>query len=176
MNKTGTNYLQSCIGMFKQYKQLAEKAIYQINDDEIHYKPEPESNSVYTVVKHMSGNMRSRWTDFLTSDGEKEWRNRDVEFEDDARITKAEMLEAWDAGWNCVFHALEPLSEADLKKIVHIRHEPHSVMEAINRQVSHYAYHVGQIVFICKMIRSVSWNTLSIAKGKSQEYNDKMIK
>jgi hypothetical protein len=171
--KTGTDLLPSALRIFKQYKELADKAIAQIDETAIHWKPEPESNSIYLIIKHMSGNMQSRWTDFLTSDGEKEWRNRDGEFEDD-NISKAETLLLWEKGWACLFSALEPLGNDDLAKHVYIRGEAHSVMEAVNRQLAHYSYHVGQIVYIAKAIRSSQWHTLSIAKGKSQEFNNNM--
>lgn len=173
--KTGTELLPSSIRIFKQYKELADKAIAQVDEAGIHWKPEPESNSIYLVMKHMSGNMQSRWTDFLTSDGEKPWRNRDREFEDDI-VSKAAAIEYWEKGWTCLFSAIDPLTEDDLKKIVYIRNEAHSVLEAINRQIAHYAYHVGQIVYIAKAYRSEAWQTLSIARGKSQEFNDTMTK
>jgi hypothetical protein len=171
--KTGTDLLPSALRIFKQYKELADKAIAQIDETAIHWKPEPESNSIYLIIKHMSGNMQSRWTDFLTSDGEKEWRNRDGEFEDDT-ISKADALILWEKGWACLFGALEPLTNEDLARLVYIRGEAHSVMEAVNRQIAHYAYHVGQIVYIAKAIRSSQWHTLSIAKGKSQEFNNNL--
>jgi hypothetical protein len=171
--KTGTDLLPSSIRIFKQYKELADKAIAQIEETAIHWKPEPESNSIYLIIKHMSGNMQSRWTDFLTTDGEKEWRNRDGEFEDDS-ISKSEAILLWEKGWACLFNALEPLSAEDLVRVVRIRGEEHSVMEAVNRQIAHYAYHVGQIVYIAKAIRSHNWQTLSIAKGKSGAFNDSM--
>jgi hypothetical protein len=171
--KTGTELLPSSIRIFKQYKELADKAIAQVNEAGIHWKPEPESNSIYLVMKHMSGNMQSRWTDFLTSDGEKPWRNRDHEFEEDV-ISKADAIAYWENGWARLFNAIAPLNQEDLQKIVYIRSEAHSVMEAINRQIAHYAYHVGQIVYIAKAYRSEAWQTLSIAKGKSREFNDRM--
>jgi hypothetical protein len=173
--KTGTALIPSMIRIFKQYKELADKAIAQAGLEGIHWKPEPESNSIYLVMKHMSGNMKSRWTDFLTTDGEKEWRNRDSEFEDN-NVDLATALTMWKEGWACLFNALEPLSEADLARIVHIRSEPHSVMEAINRQIAHYAYHTGQIVYIAKAYRSTEWQTLSIARGQSGAFNDNMNK
>jgi len=180
--KTSTDYLASSILIFKEYKKLAEKAIEQLNEEELFWKPEPESNSAYLVMKHLAGNMRSRWINFLTEDGEKPWRDRDNEFEDEPatglRVTKDEVIKMWNEGWQCVFDALEPLTPADLEKIVYIRSEAHSVMEALNRQVAHYSYHIGQIVYIAKIIRSAQWQTLSIpkGKGKSQEFNDNMMK
>lgn len=169
--KTDTRLLPSSLRIFSQYKSLADKAIQQIDEQGLHWKPEPESNSIALIMKHMSGNMRSRWTDFLTTDGEKEWRNRDSEFEDAPASTK-EIMEMWELGWNCLFEALESLTDDDLSRIVFIRKEPHSVMEAVNRQIAHYAYHVGQIVYLAKAIQSNKWQTLSIAKGKSQEFNN----
>lgn len=163
--------LPSFIRIFKIYKSLAERAVQQIDEDGLHWKPEPESNSIAVIMQHLSGNMRSRWTDFLTTDGEKEWRNRDSEFEE-ASASAAEVREKWEIGWNCLFRALEALTDEDLGKIVSIRKEPHSVLEAIHRQIAHYAYHVGQIVYLAKAIQSNKWQTLSIAKGKSQEFND----
>lgn len=171
--KTDTLLLPSSLRIFKQYKTLADSAIKQIDEAGLHWKPETESNSIAIIMKHMSGNMLSRWSDFLTSDGEKEWRNRDAEFEEDNHSLQQIMAD-WEKGWNCLFAALEPLSNDDLTKIVHIRNEAHSVMEAVNRQIAHYSYHVGQIVYLAKAIKSDQWQTLSIAKGKSQAFNDSM--
>jgi Protein of unknown function (DUF1572) len=171
--KTDTHLLSSSLRIFKQYKTLADKAIEQIDEGGLYWKPEPESNSIANIMKHMSGNMLSRWSDFLTSDGEKEWRNRDSEFEDN-KGPVTDVFDDWEKGWNCLFEALEPLTNNDLGKIVYIRNEPHSVMEAINRQIAHYAYHVGQIVYLAKAIKSTQWQTLSIAKGQSQAFNDTM--
>jgi len=164
-------YLQSAIKQFRYYKSLGDGAFAQIEDDDIHWTPEPESNSITVVVKHMHGNMLSRWTDFLTSDGEKEWRHRDDEFIDYS-TTKADVTAIWEEGWKCVFDALAPLTPSDLQRIVRIRNEPHTVIDAMNRQIAHYAYHVGQIVYIAKVIRSSSWRSLSVPKGKSQEFNN----
>ena len=171
--KTDALLLPSSIRIFKQYKTLADNAIKQIDEAGLHWKPEPESNSIAIIMKHMSGNMLSRWSDFLVSDGEKEWRNRDSEFEDE-HASSTEIIAYWEQGWECLFSALEPLSNDDLAAIVYIRKEAHSVMEAINRQIAHYAYHVGQIVYLAKAIKSAEWQTLSIAKGKSQAFNDNM--
>jgi hypothetical protein len=168
--KTGASLIPSALAIFRQYKTLADKAILQIPSDAIHTKLDEESNSIYLIMKHMSGNMQSRWTDFLTTDGEKPWRNRDVEFEDDQPSAEV-AIQYWEQGWNCLFSTLECLTEKDLGAIVTIRGEEHSVMEAINRQIAHYAYHVGQIVFIAKVIRSADWQTLSIAKGQSAQFN-----
>ncbi len=173
--KTSTNPIESAIQIFKQYKTLAEKAIHQASEDELFFAPATESNSIYLIVKHMSGNMQSRWTDFLTSDGEKPWRNRDNEFEAD-RVTKVEMMTLWEAGWNCLFNTLNNLTPEQLGSIVYIRQEPHSVLEAINRQIAHYAYHIGQIVFLAKLLKDKDWQTLSIPKGKSQDFNNNLMK
>jgi Protein of unknown function (DUF1572) len=174
MSKTDTNYLQSSIRIFKQYKALAEKAFNQLPENGLMWKPDAESNSVYLIIKHMSGNMLSRWTDFLTTDGEKEWRNRDEEFEQEQSMNKTQILAMWESGWACLFAAIEPLHDNDLGKIVYIRGEAHSVLEAINRQIAHYSYHVGQLVFLCKQIQSEQWQTLSIARGKSTDFNNSM--
>lgn len=148
----------------------------QITDEAFFWQPNPASNSVYLIIKHMSGNMKSRWTDFLTTDGEKPWRNRDDEFEQNEQPTREQILQLWEDGWNCLFDALNPLQESDLAKIMYIRSEPHSVMEGINRQIAHYSSHVGQIIFLCKMLSNDNWKTLSIAKGKSNDFNNKMMK
>jgi hypothetical protein len=152
-----------------QYKSMAEKAMEQVTDDELSQTLDSESNSIALIVKHMAGNMRSRWTDFLTSDGEKPDRNRDTEFEAPPS-TRTALTDTWESGWNCVFAALEPLTDSDLGRTVYIRAEPHSVMQAINRQIAHYACHVGQIVFLAKHFRSSEWKSLSIPRGKSAEF------
>jgi hypothetical protein len=180
--KTTTNHIESSLNIFKQYKQLGEKAMAQLSAKQLLWKPEPESNSIYLIIKHMSGNMLSRWTDFLTTDGEKEWRTRDAEFEDEEMNGLAEaairekVMNVWEEGWNCVFQAMHALTPNDLGSIVLIRKEEHSVLEAINRQVAHYSYHIGQIVFLAKMMRSGDWQSLSIPKNKSKEFNEKMMK
>ena len=174
--EASTNHLKSSISIFKQYKGLAEKAIAQLNDEQLFWKPEPESNSIYLIIKHLSGNMQSRWTDFLTTDGEKEWRNRDEEFIDDKHPQREEVMTIWNNGWICLFAALEALTPNDLSKIVKIRTENHSVMEAINRQLAHYSYHIGQVVFLAKIMSSENWQTLSIAKNKSKAFNKEMMK
>lgn len=175
MSKTGTDLPLSALTIFRQYKQLGERSLAQLTTEECYWKPSKASNSIYTIIKHMHGNMRSRWTDFLTTDGEKEWRNRDEEFEEE-HVSKEELLRLWNEGWQCVFDALEPLSSDDIGRIVKIRGEEHSVLEAINRQVAHYSYHVGQIVYIAKALKDESWETLSIAPGKSKEFNEQMNK
>ena len=167
-----TSYLKDSIDLFRYYKKLAERAIAQCPDGALFTVLDPESNSIAIIVKHMSGNMRSRWRDFLTTDGEKPDRNRDTEFED-APKTRAELLEAWERGWKYLFDALEPLSEADMARTVTIRTEPHSVMQAINRQIAHYSHHIGQIVFVAKHLTSKStgkWDSLSVPRGKSKQF------
>lgn len=165
-----TNFLEISRKMFLYYKSLADKSIAVLTEDEIHVLPNEESNSVAIIVKHMSGNMLSRFTDFLTSDGEKEWRNRDAEFED-TYGSKQEMLDAWEQGWACLFKALDSVNENTMMDIVYIRNEGHTVLEAITRQVAHYAYHSGQIVYLAKMLRNKDWQTLSIARGQSSAFN-----
>lgn len=156
--------------LFGYYKSLADKSLARLNDEEIHTRISPASNNVATLVKHMSGNMLSRFTDFLTSDGEKEWRKRDEEFED-TYTSKNEMMEAWEQGWACLFAALESVPAEGFLDIVYIRNEGHTVLEAITRQLAHYAYHTGQIVMIAKAIRDADWESLSISKGASAAYN-----
>lgn len=164
-----TTYLQSALRLFKYYKSLGDSAILRCDADKIHFKLNEESNSLALLVRHVSGNMMSRWTDFLTTDGEKPWRNRDSEFED-PDWDKEALIAQWEKGWATLFNAIDPLMEADLEKLVYIRNEGHTVMEAINRQIAHYAYHVGQIVFLAKAI-TTEWETLSIARKNSEDYN-----
>lgn len=164
------NFLESSRYLFRYYKGLADKAMAQIDGDAMMYQPDPNSNSIALIVKHLSGNMLSRWTDFLTSDGEKPWRQRDEEFEG-AYESKEALLEAWEKGWQCLFDAIEPLTAADLERIVYIRNEGHTVMEAIQRQIAHYASHVGQIIFLAKHLSGEHWQTLSIPKKGSQAFN-----
>src|ERR1700740_1029381 len=162
------SYLKDSIDLFRYYKKLGDRAIGQCPDEALFTAIDAESNSIAIIVKHMAGNMRSRWTDFLTSDGEKPDRNRDAEFEDPPK-SRAELLEMWERGWKHLFKALEPLSDADLGKMITIRTEPHSVTQAINRQVAHYCYHVGQIVFLARHFTGDKWQTLSVPKKKSAE-------
>jgi uncharacterized protein DUF1572 len=172
-HQLSTSYLRDSIGLFHYYKKLAERAMAQCPDDALFVTLDPESNSIAIIVKHMSGNMRSRWRDFLTTDGEKPDRNRDTEFEAPP-VTRAELLELWEQGWKYVFDALEPLSESDLTRTVTIRSEPHSVMQAINRQIAHYAHHAGQILFLAKhltFVRTGKWESLSVPRGKSADMN-----
>lgn len=164
------DYLPSVIKQFEYYKLLGEKTFAQIPEEKLFWQYNPESNSIATIVKHLWGNMLSRWTDFLNTDGEKEWRNREAEFDNDLQ-SKEDLLEKWNEGWNCLLKALSELKEEDLDKVIYIRNMGHTVTEAINRQLAHYPYHVGQIVFLGKMICEESWNSLSIPRGKSQEYN-----
>lgn len=167
MNK---NYLESVIKQFLYYKMLADKTIKVLNKEEIHWQSGEESNSIAILVKHMVGNMLSRWTNLLTEDGEKEWRNRDAEFEDTYN-TKEEMIAHWEEGWNCLFNTLNSLHTKDLERIIFIRNQGHTVLEAINRQLTHYPYHIGQIVYIGKLLKGGVWESLSIAKGQSTFYN-----
>lgn len=164
------SYLTSIIKQFEYYKMLGEKTFDQINDEQVIYQLNEESNSIATIVKHLWGNMLSRWTDFLTTDGEKDWRKRDEEFENDI-TSKQAMLVLWNNGWNCLFNTLHQLTDADLENIVYIRNQGHTVVEAINRQLAHYAYHVGQIVFLGKVFCNTEWKSLSIPRKESQQYN-----
>jgi len=164
------DYLTSVIKQFYYYKALGDKTFDQVSEEQLFWKPNEQSNSIANIVKHLWGNMLSRWTEFLTSDGEKEWRDRDGEFEDDIK-SKDELIEKWNEGWKVLLDTLETLNDEDLGKIVYIRNQGHSVMEAINRQLAHYPYHVGQIVFIGK-ICSENWVSLSIPKGNSTQYNN----
>jgi len=171
-----TSYVKDSIGLFHYYKKLGERAMAQCQDEGLFTTLDAESNSIAIIVKHMAGNMRSRWTNFLTTDGEKPDRNRDTEF-GDAPKTRAALMELWERGWKYLFDALEPLTEADLTRTVTIRTEPHSVMQAINRQIAHYAHHVGQILFLAKHLTAKTtgkWESLSIARGKSAETNAKV--
>jgi Protein of unknown function (DUF1572) len=165
-----TSYLEDSLAIFRQYKKVAEAAMAQVTDEQLTAVLDKESNSIATIVKHMSGNMRSRWTDFLTTDGEKPDRDRDSEFVDPPATRKA-LLDAWEDGWSRLFHALEPLSEADLGRSVTIRGEAHSVMQTVNRQVAHYGLHVGQIVLLAKHFACDRWKSLSIPKARSSEFN-----
>ncbi|MCE7063781.1 DUF1572 domain-containing protein [Dyadobacter sp. CY326] len=165
-----SNYLESARKQFEYYKMLGDKTFDQLSDEQLFWQFNEESNSIAVIVKHLWGNMLSRWTDFLNSDGEKEWRDRDGEFENDMN-DRAALLTKWNEGWNCLFEALHALDEQDLDKVIYIRNQGHSVMEAINRQLAHYPYHVGQIVFIGKMALNVQWKSLSIPRGNSEQYN-----
>jgi hypothetical protein len=164
-NAFTTSFLADSLATLRQQKSLAERAIAQVGDDQLTALLDPDSNSIATIVKHMAGNMRSRWTDFLTTDGEKPDRNRDLEFEEPS-VTRTELLRVWEDGWTRVFQALEPLTEADLGKTVTIRNEPHSVMQAINRQIAHYAQHVGQIILLAKHYAGPQFQSLSIPRRR----------
>lgn len=175
MNEAITNeYLKDAIGSFKAYKKLAEKAIEQVTDQELFVTLDEEGNSIAVVMKHMAGNMLSRWTDFLTSDGEKPDRNRDMEFVIEEGTTKEAVLAYWERGWQAVFAAVEPLQPQDFERTVSIRGEAHTIVQAINRQLTHYSYHVGQIVFLAKHFRSSQWKSLSVPRNRSAEFNAKM--
>lgn len=169
-NSIETSFLESSIKLFQYYKKLGEGAISQLNDHEILMRPNDASNSIALIVHHMSGNMLSRWTDFLTSDGEKSWRNREAEFED-GYPDKKSMLDAWEKGWQCLFDALNNLKPEDLSKIIYIRNEGQSVMDAILRQLAHYPNHVGQILYQAKAVKGDTFESLSIPKGNSATYN-----
>jgi len=168
-------YLDSIKKRSESYKLMAEKAFDQVNDDSLFWQYNAESNSIAFIIQHMAGNMLSRWTHFLTSDGEKDWRNRDSEFEPTFN-TREELLQRWNAGWKCLTDALNSLTEDDFEKQLLIRNEPHTVIDAINRQLLHNAYHVGQIVFTGKMIAGNNWHTLSVAKGQSAAFNAEKFK
>src|ERR1700754_4771977 len=168
------SYRDESLALFRQYKALAEKAFAQLSDEQLLEQLDPESNSIAQIVKHMAGNMRSRWTDFLTTDGEKPDRNRDSEFEEPP-ATRAELMRLWEDGWNRVFTALEPLTDADLGRTITIRGEAHSVMQAINRQVAHYACHCGQIVFLAKHLQAGNWKCLSVPRKQSDDFNRRVL-
>lgn len=171
----GTNYLPSTIKQFEYYQQLGEKAMKQVSTDQLFYTPDALNNSMAIIVQHLWGNMRSRWTDFRQSDGEKTWRNRDQEFEE-CITTPQELWQKWEEGWAVLFEALQAIQEDELAALVYIRQQGHTIVEAINRQLAHYAYHVGQIVLLAKLAQGTAWQTLSIAKGQSDTYNEKKFK
>jgi hypothetical protein len=171
--KFTTSYLEDSLALFRYYKTIADRAMAQVTGEQLFATLDPESNSIAIVVKHLAGNMLSRWTDFLTSDGEKPTRNRDSEFIDPP-LTREALLDLWEQGWGCLFQALEPLSEADLARTITIRGEAHSVMQAINRQLAHYPYHVGQITFIAKHLAHDNWRSLTVPRNASAEFNRKV--
>ncbi|MDN3725135.1 DUF1572 family protein [Aequorivita sp. SDUM287046] len=164
------NYLNSVVKQFKYYKMLGEKAMEQVQEEQLFWQYNEESNSIAILVNHLTGNMLSRFTDFLTTDGEKPWRKRDAEFSNPFN-NKVELMARWNKGWDCVLKAIEQLSDKDLEGIVYIRNDGHTVTEAINRQLAHYSYHIGQMVFIAKMLKNDNWQTLSISRNKSTDYN-----
>jgi hypothetical protein len=169
-NKIIENYHADAVQSFRNAKKMAERAIEQVNDDEFFAAIDAEANSIGVIVKHIAGNLRSRWTDFLTSDGEKPDRNRDTEFEMIAD-TRESLMQFWETSWQVLFDNVEPLTADDFSKTVTIRGEPHTIVEALNRQLTHYAYHIGQIVLLAKHFRSADWKTLSIPKNRSAEFN-----
>jgi len=164
------NYHSDAVKSFRNYKKMAERAIEQVSDEEFFALIDAEANSIAVIVKHIAGNALSRWTDFLTSDGEKDFRNRDIEFEliDD---TRESLMEFWERGWLALIDNLEPLTVDDFSRTITIRGEPHTIVEAVNRQMTHYAYHIGQIVLLAKHFKSAEWKTLSVPKNKSAEFN-----
>ncbi|MEM8906546.1 MAG: DUF1572 family protein [Bacteroidota bacterium] len=164
------NYLSSLKKQFDYYKMLGDRSFAQLEDQDLFEAPNEMSNSIAVMVKHLWGNMLSRWTDFLTTDGEKEWRDRDAEFADDIQ-DRAVLLEKWEAGWACLFTALDRVDESNFEQVVYIRNMGHSITEAFNRQLAHYAYHVGQIVYVARLIKGEQWESLSIPKGASKAYN-----
>lgn len=170
---TGNEFLQSIIKRLNDYKKLADKTLAQLSSDDFYYQPNAESNSISVIIQHMAGNMLSRWTEFLTTDGEKEWRNRDQEFEEQ-HLPYNELMILWEKGWKCCLDTLEHLSENDLLKTIYIRQEPLLGIDAINRQLAHYAYHVGQMVYVAKIIKAENWATLSIPRGDSAKFNEQM--
>ena len=171
-----SNYLESIERQFKYYKRLGDNTFEQLENENIHWQFNQESNSIAVIVKHLVGNMLSRWTNFRNEDGEKKWRQRDTEFID-TYTSKDELILAWENGWNCLFNAIKPLKEKDLTEIIYIRNQGHTVLEAINRQLCHYSYHIGQIVFIGKLIKGDRWKSLSIPRNQSSTYNsDKFSK
>jgi hypothetical protein len=169
-----TSYVEDTKAIFRQYKRMAEGAMAQLEDAELYAVLDPEMNSVAVIMKHMAGNMCSRWTDFLTTDGEKPSRNRDGEFEDPP-ATRAGLMAMWEDAWSCLLATLESLTDADLARTITIRGEAHSVMQAINRQVAHYPYHCGQIVMLAKHFRSEGWRSLSVPRRQSAEFNQKVL-
>ncbi len=166
-----TNYLEGIYKQFNYYKSLGDKTFDQLNDEEIHWKYNHYSNTISIIVKHIVGNMLSRWTNFLDEDGEKEWRHRDSEFEDSYN-SKKEMMASWEQGWQCLFNAIDPLKAEDLSRTIYIRNQGQTVVDAINRQLAHYAYHIGQLVFIGTLIKDTEWQSLSIPKNESKTFND----
>ena len=175
MNQIGQHYLEDALRTFRDYKQLGERAFAQLSDEDFFRTIDDESNSIAVIIKHIAGNMLSRWTDFLTTDGEKPERNRDMEFVMLPETTKDEMLAYWEKGWKCTFEALEPLTPEDLMRTVRIRGEDHTVVQAINRQIAHYANHIGQIVYLAKHFKSSEWQSLSVPKNKSAEFSAQLL-
>ena len=171
MNSIGKNFLETSIRRFRYYKNLGDKTLAVLTSEQLHYRPNEESNSIAIIIHHMSGNMLSRWTNFLTEDGEKPWRQRDEEFEMTDQ-TKEQVIARWEKGWSCFFDTLVSLKEDDLLSTVTIRQEPLTVIDAINRQLAHYPYHVGQMIYVAKLLTNTEWVSLSIPKGGSGTYNN----
>lgn len=169
----GDEFLKSVIRRLKYYKELGDKTFDQLTNEDFHFQPNKENNSIAVNIQHMAGNMLSRWTDFLTSDGEKEWRNRDTEFEEQD-MTKQQLLDFWEKGWTCCIGSLQSLTGDDLLKTIHIRDEGLLVVDAINRQLAHYPYHIGQIIYIARIIKNETWKCLSIPKGGSVQFNQQL--
>ncbi|MEL6720194.1 MAG: DUF1572 family protein [Bacteroidota bacterium] len=172
MESTTQNYLTSITKQFQYYKMLGDRTFEQLTEAELFWQPSEDSNSIAIIIKHLHGNMLSRWTNFLIEDGEKEWRNRDDEFVDDLE-TKENLLAKWEEGWTCLFTALDNVNETNFEQLIYIRNMGHTITEAINRQLAHYSYHVGQITFLGKLIKGTAWQSLSIPKGQSKAYNAK---
>jgi len=175
MTDAATHYLEEARRQLRGHKRMGEGAMAQLRDEDFFVTLDPEANSIAILVKHLAGNMRSRFTDFLTSDGEKPDRFRDQEFELTPATTRAQVMKWWEEGWACVFGAIDPLQPEDVMRTVTIRGEPHTVLQAINRQIAHYAQHIGQIVFLAKHLRSSEWKTLSIPRGKSEEFKQHKV-
>ena len=173
--KMATKYTDNLRKLFRNYKTLSERAMAQLDDQEMHWRKGEHSNNVATLAKHMAGNMISRFTNFLTEDGEKSWRNRESEFDDDFS-SREQLMAYWEKGWQCLFDAIEPLTDEDLERTVKIRNEPHTVLEALNRQLTHYAYHTGQIVYIAKMLKGAEFQSLSIPRGQSDAFNEELFR
>lgn len=168
-----SSFLSSYIKRITYYKSLAEKTFEQLDEIDFHYQPNEESNSIAMIIQHLAGNMLSRFTDFLTEDGEKEWRQRDAEFEEQ-HMSKEQLFQLWQKGWACYLGVVQSLTENDLEMIITIRSEQHTVTDALNRQMAHYPYHIGQIVYLGRMIKNKTWRNLSIPKGASQQFNEQM--
>lgn len=168
-------FLESTLQQFQYYKLLAEKAMAQVTDEQLNIKPNADTNSIAIIVQHLYGNMRSRWTDFKTTDGEKPWRKRDEEF-DEIIMARNVLMQKWEDAWQCLFNAIANTQEAELSNIIYIRNEGHTIQDAFLRQIAHYSYHVGQIVFLAKTFSPGAWESLSIAKGQSEVYNSKKFK
>lgn len=174
LNFDQNNFMKDLlIKRFQYYKSLGDQTFTQLSEEQMFWQYNEESNSIAVIVKHITGNMLSRWTNFLTEDGEKDWRNRDEEFIN-VLMTKSEILESWEKGWDCLFVALDQINDENIHATIYIRDEAHSVLDAVLRQLAHYPYHIGQIIYIAKMVKNESWDTLSVARNKSQAFNAEM--